>query len=73
MTKFTIHFTDGTSATYNGHYIRAEEGPWAGWVRIMQHEVSEKTGKPLSGCHEVVRFNRALVKLIEQYEVSTPV
>lgn len=70
MTMFTIHFTDGTSASYNGHYISAVQSPsrsvaWAGWVRIMECEVSEKTGKPLSKCHEVVRFNGALVKLIE--------
>ena len=73
MTQFTIHFTDGTSAAYHGHYISTvpvvgrHQCPWAGWVRIMQHEVSEKTGKRLSKCYEVVRFNGALVKSIESF------
>ena len=64
MTQFTIHFTDGTSTLAIGHYIGEVHG-MDGWFRIMQHEVSEKTGKPLSGCHEVVRFNGTLVKSIE--------
>ena len=73
MTQFTINFTDGTSASYNGHYISTAVYGMDGWFRIMQHEISKKTGKPLSGCHEVVRFNGALVKSIESKEVSTPV
>ena len=77
MTQFTIHFTDGTSTLAIGHYIsalssRVDGEAWAGWVRIMQHEVGT-TGRLLSGCHEVVRFNGSLVKSIESAEVSTPV
>jgi len=71
MTKYTINFADGTSASYNGHTIgpvrRARPN---GWFRIMRYEVSKKTGKAVGQCHEVVRFNGHNVNSIESVELN---